>query len=160
MRVSLFVRCALIALPLAAQAAPESAPLAQAQSLVGKSCAKMFTESGFAIPGYTVPKGALPVILKDGVIRPMEKGGARFAFLTTMGDDAATCRIADVVALPDARHADAFFQCHERDALVEGFGLRLSGHKEIVGWWTIANGKLKQMTDTKGVICLEPETGD
>ncbi len=163
---SLIAICLLLSVAAANAAdAPfpaDPARMAQAQSLVGKSCAKMFTGSGFEIPGYTVPKGTLPVILKDGVIRPMEKDGTRFAFLTTMGDDASSCRIADVVALPDAAHANAFLQCHERDALLEGFGMRLSGRKEIVGWWTIDHGRLTRMPDTAPgtVLCLEPETGD
>ena len=60
----------------------------------------------------------------------------------------------------DAAHANAWFQCHARETLTEGFGLRLSGHKQIVGWWTADAGKLKRLPDDGKVICQQPETGD
>jgi hypothetical protein len=133
---------------------------ADAHGLVGKSCTHMFSNRGQDFPGYATPKGFVTVTLgNDGWIFPMEKGGARFAFLITgLGDNA--CKTADVVALPDAAHANAWFQCHARETLTEGFGLRLSGHKDIVGWWTVDAGKLKRLPDDGKVICQQPETGD
>jgi hypothetical protein len=159
MRVSFFVRCTLAA-AVTISGAAQADPLTDAKSLVGKSCTHMFGDRGKDFPGYTAPKGFLTVTLgNDGWIFPMDKQGARFAFLITgLGDQA--CKVSDVVALPDAKHADAWFQCHEREAMVEGFGMRLSGHKEIVGWWIVDHGKIKAMPDTKGVICQQPETGD
>ena len=132
---------------------------ADAHGLVGKTCPKLFNTGGNAFPGYTVPNGFVTVTLGDAWVFPMEKSGARFAFLITgLGDKG--CKVEDVVALPDAAHANAWFQCHARETLTEGFGLRLSGHKEIVGWWTVDAGKLKRLPDDGKVICQQPETGD
>ena len=162
MRNSLFVRGMLAAFVAASSVAPLSVkadPLGDAQALVGKTCPKLFNAGGNAFPGYKVPKGFVTVTLGDGWVFPMEKGDARFAFLVT-GLGESGCKVDDVVALPDKAHANAWLQCHERDAMIEGFGMRLAGRKDIVGWWTIDHGKLKKMTETKGVLCQEPETGD
>jgi uncharacterized protein YecT (DUF1311 family) len=129
-----------------------------ARSLVGKSCANMLA----GLPGYATPKGFLNVLLNGDVVVPLEKGGARFAFLIA-GQASPSCKIADVVALPDAAHADAFLACSIADMDSTGFGMRLAGHKEVVGYWTVADGKL--MRQPVGVLggnmrCQEPESGE
>lgn len=134
--------------------------LADAQALVGKTCPKLFNTGGNAFPGYTVPNGFVSMTIgANEWVFPMEKSGARFAFLITgLGEQA--CKVQDVVALPDAAHANAWFQCHARETMTEGFGLRLSGHKGVVGWWTSEVGKLKRLPDDGKVICQQPESGD
>ncbi|MGH6870201.1 MAG: hypothetical protein ACREHE_01735 [Rhizomicrobium sp.] len=157
----LAVSAALGASAMAADFPVDAAGLADAKALVGRACSHMFDDRGKDFPGYSTPRGFLTVTLgNDGWVFPMEKQGARFAFLIIgLGDQA--CRIADVAVLPDAKHANAWLQCHERDALVEGVGMRLSGRREIVGWWTAAHGKLTRMPAPKpgALICQEPETG-
>jgi uncharacterized protein YecT (DUF1311 family) len=134
---------------------------ADARSLVGKSCATMLG-GGWKLPGYATPKGFLSVLLNGDVVVPLEKGGARFAFLIE-GQASQSCKTADVVALPDAAHADVFLACSIADMDSTGFGMRLSGHKEVVGYWTVANSKL--MRQPVGVLggnmhCQEPESGE
>jgi uncharacterized protein YecT (DUF1311 family) len=136
----------------------DPARLADARSLVGKSCT---TVSG-GLPGYATPKGFLNVLLNGDVVLPMEKGGARFAFLIA-GQASQACKIIDVVALPDAAHADSFLACSIVDMDSYGFGMRLAGHKEVVGYWTVMDGRL--MRQPIGVLggnmhCQEPESGE
>ncbi|HXM00587.1 MAG TPA: hypothetical protein VN932_11700 [Rhizomicrobium sp.] len=140
----------------------DPARLADARSLIGKSCANMLGDGGWKLPGYATPKGFLSVLLNGDVVLPLEKGGARFAFLIE-GQASPSCKIADVVALPDAAHADAFLACSIADMDSYGFGMRLAGHKDVVGYWTVMDGRL--MRQPIGVLggnmhCQEPENGE
>jgi hypothetical protein len=122
----------------------------------------MLGDGGLVFSGYTVPKGFLSVLLNGDAVAPMEKGGARFAFLIE-GQASPSCKIADVVALPDAAHANAFLACSIADMDSYGFGMRLAGHKDVVGYWTVMDGRL--MRQPIGVLggnmhCQEPESGE
>ncbi|HEY1630237.1 MAG TPA: hypothetical protein VGF56_02930 [Rhizomicrobium sp.] len=161
MQNSLFVRGMLAAFVAAASIAPLPAaadPPADVRALIGKTCPNLFSDAGVAFPGFTVPRGFVTVTLADGWIFPMAKGRYRYAFLVTgLGD---VCKLHDVAELPDEKQANIWLQCHERDAMLEGFGMRNAKRSAIIAWWTIDRGKLKKMPDTKGVICQQPETGD
>ncbi len=110
-----------------------------------------------------MPNGFVTVTLGDAWVFPMEKAGARFAFLITgLGDKG--CKVEDVVTLPDAAHANAWFQCRRRrNPDREGFACASkAGHKQIV---VLVDGGRRQNSnalpdDVGKVICQQPETGD
>jgi hypothetical protein len=142
----------------------DPARLAEAKALVGKSCTKMFSDRASVFPGYATPKGFQNALVKGGFVTPLEKDGARFGFLILyQGEVIKSCSIADVVVLPDAAHANAFLQCDMGDPGTYGFGMRLAGHKEVVGYWTQENGKLmRQPIGVLGgkIVCHEMESGE
>jgi uncharacterized protein YecT (DUF1311 family) len=142
----------------------DPARLAEAKALVGKSCTKMFSDRASVFPGYATPTGFQNALVKGGFVTPLEKGGARFGFLILyQGEVTQSCAIADVVVLPDAAHANAFLQCDMGDPGTYGFGMRLVGHKQVVGYWTEENGKLmRQPIGVLGgkIVCHEMESGE
>ncbi len=144
--------------------AADPARVAEAKALVGKSCTKMFSDRAAVFPGYTTPKGFQNALVQGGFVTPLEKGGARFGFLILYQDDVSkSCTIADVAVLPDAAHANAFLQCDMGDPDTYGFGMRLAGHKEVVGYWKEVSGKLeRQPIGVLGgkITCHEMESGE
>ena len=131
--------------------------MAAAQAFVGKRCDALLAPAS----GFAPPKGALPVIDPYGVIRPLEFKGARFAFL--FQGDGAACKVMDVVALPDAAHANAFLQCATFEPTLSGFGMRYAGKKPVVGFWIVAGDKLMRQPASKfgrDIRCQEPEGGE
>jgi len=137
---------------------------AEAKALVGTSCTKMFDDRAKVFPDYATPKGFANIVVTPGFVTPLEKGGARFAFLIIYKDEVSkSCTIADVVALPDAKHANAFLQCDTQGPDSYGFGMRLAGHSAVVGYWTLdaATGKLVRRSAAGAkILCHEPESGD
>ncbi|HEV2672949.1 MAG TPA: hypothetical protein VGV37_00310 [Aliidongia sp.] len=141
-----------------------SASLEIARAWIGKPCGRA---PATPFPDFTRIKGYLPVVTPGAIVAPFETDGTRFAFLLLAGNDPNTCRVADVVALPDADAGMSFLQCTlggEGDD--HGFGVRRDGHPNTAAYWTIdiRNGRL--MRRPLGVlsgfklVCREPETGE
>ncbi len=147
---------------------------ADAAAHIGKSCAPyVYRKSPFA--DYTPAKGFLPIIqFPNATVAPLEKNGARFAFVFAWPTgDAGKCVVADVVALPTAAVANQFLWCSVDDSsadLTSGFGMRAPGGR-LAAFWTvgiIAPDKTphahRAPIDTLGwsgrIRCNEPESGE
>jgi hypothetical protein len=136
----------------------DTAAWSKARALVGKRCA-----GPGDVPGFAPMPGALPVVLRDGIIRTAALGAWRFAFLVAPPAEATSaCLIEDVAALPADAHA-AILQCAMPGYDLTGLGVRLAGHKDVAGFWTIDQGKLKRQP--VGVLggdirCQQPEAGE
>jgi hypothetical protein len=142
---------------------------ADAMALIGKPCGG----PGEDIPGasgFTNSAAYQPVIGLDTVVVPRVKKGAWFAFLLATKDH---CRVADAVALPGPKEADAFLSCNvpadDGSATPQsiGFGMRKTGHKIPVAYWEVdaKNGKLiRQPLAVLGwgqtIVCNYPESGE
>ena len=141
--------------------------LAEAMSYIGKSCGGVWgSQSGF-MPGFSTPKGFMPVTVSSGTVYGREKQGTRFAFLAKIGE--GSCRFEDVAILPSAAQANAFLQCSFGDPpnISSGIGLRKAGVKKLVGYWEIDGERGKLVRQPLGVLgvensvrCQEPESGD
>jgi uncharacterized protein len=133
--------------------------MAKAHAAVGKACA-----GAADVPGFAVITGAQPTILRDGIIRAVADGDARFAFLIAhSGATAPDCLIEDVVALPDAARLGTYLQCTMPAYDLSGLGIRLPGHRDVAGFWTIDHGKLnRQPVGVLGgdIRCQQPESGE
>ena len=147
---------------------PAPAPLlAEARSAIGKHCEGYWGNKPGFLPGFSAPKGFLPVTSPSGMVFVREKQGTRFAFLAKIGE--GLCVFEDVAVMPPATQANAFLQCSYGDPpnMSSGIGMRKAGVKALVGYWEIddAHGKLiRQPLGVLGVEasvrCQEPETGD
>ena len=133
--------------------------LEKARRNTGKPC-----DGPSDVPGFPLATGALPIILHDGIIRTLADGNARFASLIAHSEaNPPNCTIEDVAALPDAAQHATYLQCTMPGYDLSGLGIRLPGHREVAGFWTIDRGKLKrQPVGVLGgdISCQQPETGE
>ena len=146
------------------------AVLAQARARIGVSCAPRpgANEPPGAFPGFTRPRGFLPINFNGGYVQPLQHGGVRFAFLLMApGPDLSHCRVADVVVLPPPRPREAFRQGRIDAVDSYGFGMRQDGKSAVVAYWSIDAGRKTLRREPVGVLggptqvrCQEPETGD
>ena len=66
---------------------PAPAPLlAEVQSAIGKHCEGYWGNKPGFLPGFSAPKGFLPVTSPSGMVFVREKQGTRFAFLAKIGE--------------------------------------------------------------------------
>jgi uncharacterized protein YecT (DUF1311 family) len=150
-------------------AAP-AATLAAARALVGRPCAD-HSEDLPPGAGFVAKNVYQPVISAGTVVLPRTKDGAWFAFLLDTRNNA--CRIADVVALPGPKEADAFLACYvppddgTANYQSSGFGMRRSGHKALAGYWEVDSKAATMTRQPLGVLgwdgkikCNYPETGE
>ena len=146
-----------------------AAVLARARARIGTSCApKPGVGPGGDIPGFSRPRGFLPVIFNGGSVEPVQQDRVRFAFmLATPGPDLSRCRVADVVVLPPPKPREAFLQCRIDAADSYGFGMRQEGRSAVVAYWSIDRDQKVLRREPVGVLggpgavrCQEPETGD
>ena len=144
-----------------------AALLSEALSYIGKSCNGIWSSQPGFMPGFSAPKGFMPVTTSSGTVYAIEKLGTRFAFLAKVGE--GSCRFEDVAVLPSAAQANAFLQCSFGDPpnISSGIGLRKAGVKKLVGYWEIDGERGKLVRQPLGVLgvengvrCQEPETGD
>ncbi len=144
--------------------------LAAAKALVGKACAG-HNEDLPAGSVFAAKPAYQPVIAQGAVILPRMKDGAWFAFLLDTRNGA--CRVADVVALPGPKQADAFLQCTvppddgTANYKSSGFGMRRAGHKDLAGYWEVDPKTATMTRQPLGVLgwdgrirCNYPETGE
>jgi len=144
----------------------DPAAWSQVRSFVGQSCSPDPHDLHIARAGFSTPKGFLLIVGPSGFfVEPLEKNGARFAFLVQVADGSGACTIRDVAALPAPDKANTYLQCHIDDVGV-GPGMRLTGKGDVVAFWTIDVDKRalqRQPVDVLGqqtIHCQQPESGD
>jgi len=138
----------------------------EVRSFVGQSCSANSRDIHIARLGFSSPKGFLVIVGPGGFFaEPLEKNGARFAFLVQVADASGACTIRDVAALPASGKANAWLQCSIED-IGMGPGMRLAGKNDVVAFWTIDAEKSALQRQPVNVLgqgtirCRQPESGE